>query len=149
MIFTRRLHVRLSLVLILTVLSHFVLNSSLYSGEVWCFGEDGHVAMESANHHHDHEFSHRVKHAAEETEQMSMGKSHCTDIAYPNADQISNIDSIKDFSKHFLNDWVLTLGAILFILSDFCPPIFRLHYSRQRHFVDSGQRALRSIVLLN
>ncbi|BBL60847.1 hypothetical protein [Methylomonas koyamae] len=149
MIFSRRLHIRVSLVLILTVLSHFGLNPALYSGEVWCFGEDGHVAMESANHHHDHEFSHNVKHSVDETGQMAMGKSHCTDIAYPNAEQICNIDPIKDFSKHFLNDWVLALGAILFILSYLCPPTFRLRYRRHRHFVDSGHLALRSIVLLN
>jgi len=145
MIKARRHNIRLSLVLMLTVLCHFGLGETIFSGYVWCFGTNGHFAMEPAGHHHDAQTAPIAL-----NKQAATGNKHsdCIDVSVSDGDQACSPKPMKDLFKLPIDKVVLALCLFLLYV-----PVGvssnRFPFLRYRPFTDSGQLALRSTVLLN
>ncbi len=148
MIISRRHNTPLSLVLIFTVLCHFGLGETLFSGNVWCFGTNGHFAMEPAGHHHDAKPAPVALDKQIVTDRSGNKHSDCIDISVSDGDQACTPKPMKDLFKFSIDK--IGLAFCLFILS--LPLVVRINrnpFLRYRPFIDSGQLALRSTVLLN
>ncbi|WP_446809747.1 hypothetical protein ACH50O_21230 [Methylomonas sp. 2BW1-5-20] len=137
MIIPRRLHIRLSLALILTVLCQYGLGQSVLARYVWCFGIDGHVAMELSGHHHN----------AYEASQPSSKTSDCTDIAVPDNDPICNTGPSNDLFK-IPQPALLWIAGLFLLIPPRPSQVGRLSGRPLNRFIDSGQLALRCTVLL-
>jgi hypothetical protein len=147
MILSRRYHIRLTLLLIVTVLCHFGLNASLYTGIVWCFGADGHIAMEAAGHHHESGSLPADFQAVNNPQLAAADNLPCTDIAPPNADQVC-AEFGKDLSKLTWPALGLAILAVCWLLPTLARQVFRFAFPSHARFIDPNRLALRSIVLL-
>ena len=149
MIAFRRLHHRFLPALILTLLCHCGLSQTIYSGFVWCFGADGHIAMEPAGHHHAAELNDHTEHPADGLQSVaSNDDSLCTDIPPSNTGQLCHSESDKDLFKLVSTDLSYTLGVLLFLLPCIVRQGFRSIFNDERPIIDPARLALRSTVLL-
>lgn len=148
MIKARRHNIRLSLVLIFTVLCHFGLGETIFSGYVWCFGINGHFAMEPAVHHHDAQTASVSLNKQATTYQSGSKHSDCIDVSVTDGDHACSPKPMKDLFKLPIDTVVLALCLFLLYI-----PVGvsanRFPFLRYRPFIDSGQLALRTTVLLN
>jgi hypothetical protein len=148
MIKTRSHKIHLCLVLIFTVLCHFGLGETIFSGYVWCFGTNGHFAMEPAGHHHDAKTAPIALNKQAATYQSGSKRSDCVDVSVSDGDQACSPKPIKDLFK--LPVFPLGLAFCLFFINlSQVVSTNRIPFLRYRPFIDSGQLALRTTVLLN
>lgn len=148
MIKARRHNIRLSLVLMFTVLCHFSFDQTLFSSYVWCFEFDGHTQMEPAGHHHDAKTPSLALDKQTTASQPGTGHSNCIDVSVSDGDQACSPKPIKDLFK--LPAFPLGLTLWLFVLNlSLVVSANRIPFLRYRPFIDSGQLALRTTVLLN
>ncbi len=148
MIKARRHNIRLSLLLIFTVLCHFGFDQTLFSSYVWCFEFDGRTQMEPVGHHHDVETPPAALDTQNAAYLSGSGHSDCIDVSVSDGDQVCSPKPIKDLFK--LPVIPLGLAIFLFLLNlSLSTKSHQFSFLRYRPFVDSGQLALRTTVLLN
>ncbi len=148
MIISRRHNIRLSLVLMFTVLCHFSIDQTLFSSYVWCFEFDGHTQIEPVGLHHDAKAPSVVLDKQTTAYQPSTGHSDCIDVSVSDWDQVCSPKPIKDLFKLPVFPLGLALCLFLLILS-LVVSTNRIPFLRYWAFIDSGQLALRTTVLLN
>lgn len=148
MIKARRHNIHISLILMFTVLCHFSFDQTLFSSYVWCFEFDGHTQMEPVGHHHVARSPSVALEKQTTASQNDTGHSNCIDVSVSDGDQVCSPKPIKDLFK--LPVFPLGLALCLFLLNlSLATKSHQFSFLRYRPFVDSGQLALRSTVLLN
>lgn len=145
----RRLKGWLSLWLIVAVLGHFGLSHHEASAFVLCFGADGHVAVEPADHEHalPHPNEGSPTKGGAHTHGLKLEERPCLDLPVVKGDHGAH-KPLSGPQKPLLNEGlavaILVIAIILFpkaIATPLFPP--------DPPIVDSRLIALRSVVLLN
>jgi len=136
-----------SFVLILAVLSHFGLGHSEASAYVLCFGADGHVAVENANHDHGTHPSSNFQTKDEIGADLTDGDLPCTDFPVVGDDHGAHVP-LTDLSKASVDLGLLPLVFFVFLLIPYARVITRRPFFPDPLFIDSRLLSLRSTVLL-
>lgn len=143
----RRSKTWLSFVLMLAVLGHFGLGHSDASTFVLCFGTDGHVAVERADHDHGTNADKVSQTKAVTGAYFADGDSPCTDIPVVGDDHGTHIP-LSALSKASVDFGLLPLVFLVFLFIPYARVITRRSFSTDPLFTDSRLLSLRSIVLL-
>ncbi|MGX2041470.1 hypothetical protein ACWJKU_15260 [Methylocaldum sp. MU1018] len=142
----RYLKLGLSLWLILAVLGHFAPGAPEPSAYVLCFGADGHVAVERAEHDHGHPDSPDLKQAAHDPAQISDNRS-CVDIPLV-GDEHGSHTPFPGVGKSFGEPAWAALAALCFVLLPFVRAAVAVFRAHSPPVADSRILLRRSVVLL-
>ncbi|NOU20396.1 MAG: hypothetical protein HOO93_01160 [Methyloglobulus sp.] len=144
----RRTKTWLPFVLILTVFSHFGLGHSDTSAYVLCFGADGHVAVENADHDHGTHPGNNFQAKDEAGTVLTDGGSPCTDIPVIGDDHGTHVPLLV-LSKISVDLGFLPLIFLFILLIPYARITVRRPFISEPLFTDSRLLAHRSTVLLN
>ncbi|QBQ55140.1 hypothetical protein [Nitrosococcus wardiae] len=139
----------LSLWLIVAVLGHFGLSYHEASAFVLCFGTDGHVAVEPADHEHalPHSNESSPPEAGAHTHGLKLEERPCLDLPVVSGNH-GDHKLLTGPQKPLLDEGLVVailVIAIIFFPKAIATPVF----SPDPSIVDSRLIALRSVVLLN
>ncbi|MDO9049840.1 MAG: hypothetical protein Q7U66_19175 [Methylobacter sp.] len=143
----RRSKTWLSFVLMLAVLGHFGLGHNDASAFVLCFGTDGHVAVERADHNHGINADNVSLTKTETGAYFSNGDLPCTDIPVVGDDHGAHVP-LSALSKVSVDLGLLPLIFLVFLLIPYARVITRRPFFPYPLFIDSRLLSLRSTVLL-
>ncbi len=136
-----------SYTLILIVLCHFGLVHGDVSAYVLCFGEDGHVAVERADHHHRIHADKVSLTEAKTGAYFTNADLPCTDIPIVDDDHGSHIP-LSALSKTSIDLGFLPQVFLFFLPLPYARAIIRRPCFNDLLFTDSRLLGIRSTVLL-
>lgn len=136
-----------SFVLMLAVLCHFNLGHSDVSTYVLCFGADGHVAVERADHDHRINADKVSLTKTETGVYFTNGDLPCNDIPVVGDDHGAHVP-LSALSKASIDLGLLPLVLLFFLLIPYARVISRRPLFPEPLFTDSRLLGLRSTVLL-
>lgn len=131
----------------LAVLGHFGLGHSDASAFVLCFGADGHVAVERANHDHRTNVDKASHPNAETGANFANGDLPCTNIPVVGGDHGAHVP-LSDLFKASVDVGLLLLVFLVFVLIPYAKAVTQRPFFPYPPFTDSRLLGLRSIVLL-
>lgn len=139
----------LALWLITAVLGHFGLSHQDASAFVLCFGADGHVAVEPAEHDHGAEAAYASEGANLKPSAYSLkgDRSPCTDFPVTSDDHGAH-KPLSGSLKPALDLPLVALVALVLIFNPIREKLAKPVFPRGPPFIDPGLPALRSVILL-